>query len=165
MTSEGGAQKSASLIVSLDRLKQLLHYDPETGTFTWLIDRSNKVKAGHIAGGITNKGYNVIGLNGQLIKSSRLAWFYMTGEWPKHEVDHKDRNRWNDCWDNLQDITHIENQANRGVSSTNIIGVKGVSLRGGKYAARITRNHITTNLGTFETIEEAIKAYETACQS
>lgn len=88
----------------------------------------------------------------------------MTGEWPKGEIDHDDRNPLNDRWVNLKDSTSLQNQANRGASITNLLGVKGIYERDGKYVARHTHNYNTTHLGTFDTIEEAIKAYEEACR-
>lgn len=52
-------------------------------------------------------------IHGYHYKASRLAWLYMTGEWPKYEMDHinhvKDDNR----WVNLRDVTPAENCANR----------------------------------------------------
>lgn len=36
--------------LTYERLREVLHYNPETGIFTWIVDKSQRVKAGDIAG-------------------------------------------------------------------------------------------------------------------
>ena len=66
-------------ILAQKELKELLHYDPETGIFTWLVSPSSKVKAGSIAGHVHLNGYRYIQVNCKRYLSHRLAWLYMTG--------------------------------------------------------------------------------------
>jgi len=68
------------------RLKELLHYDPKSGVFTWKHSRSPRVRAGMVAGTRTSKGYWAIGLSecGGRITAHRLAWLYVYGEWPSY---------------------------------------------------------------------------------
>lgn len=77
-------------------LKSLLYYDPETGIFVWLVTRQRS-PAGKEAGGYDEKGYRRICVNGTKVRAHRLAWLYMTGEWPEDQLDHinglKDDNR------------------------------------------------------------------------
>ena len=90
-------------------LKALLHYDPETGKFTWLEQRGRQ-KAGDEAGAYSEAlGYLLIGINGTRHYAHRLAWLYMTGEWPENVIDHEDRNGANNRFANLKSVTQKRN--------------------------------------------------------
>jgi hypothetical protein len=150
--------------ISLELLKQTLHYNPETGIWTNLV-RRGVYAAGTVTGSLDKDGYKVIVINGKCFRSSRLAWFYMTGVWPTVELDHKDTIRHHDWWDNLRLATHSQNQANRRVRSNNFLGVKGVfrsKARERPYAAKIMAGGIYRYLGRFSTIDEASAAYSKA---
>ena len=69
-------------LVTAKRLKELLHYDPETGLFTRLITTSSRARAGMVAGSLHGEGYLSIRIDGRLYLVHRLAVFYMTGRWP-----------------------------------------------------------------------------------
>ena len=70
-------------VITAERLRAILHYDPETGIWTWLIAASNNVKVGDVAGSKEKQGYWVIVIDYRRYKAHRLAWLYMTGEWPQ----------------------------------------------------------------------------------
>jgi hypothetical protein len=73
-------------MITHEFLKQILHYDP---VFTWKSDRGSSIKAGARAGSIHRRGgQRVITINRKQYYSNRLAWFYQTGEWPAHPIDH-----------------------------------------------------------------------------
>jgi len=132
--------------ISAEYLKSILHYNPENGKFTWIAVTSNRVKLGMEAGTMRNNGYLKININSQLYFTHRLAFLYMTGEWPKAHIDHingvKDDNRW--C--NLREATSSQNNKNRagyGTVDKNIYPYKG------RFAVRVC-------LGTYDTKEEAV---------
>ncbi len=108
-----------------DRLKEVIRYDPETGIFTWRVYRSQIARPGNVAGQIKN-GYRYIVVDGVSYRAARLAWLYMEGYFPEHEVDHKDRVRDNDKWENLVHKTPQCNSRNRGLRRDNKSGVPGV---------------------------------------
>lgn len=87
----------------------------------------------------------------------RLAWLYMTGEWPRQEIDHIDGDRANNKWLNLRDVDHATNMQNRRVAqSNNVGGFLGVSRR----AESIHIAYVGTKyIGSFRTPEEAHAAY------
>ncbi len=67
-----------------ERLKELLHYDPETGVFTRLVDAAGgKYKAGERAGSAQRMtGYRMIGVDGTAYPECHLVWLYVHGELP-----------------------------------------------------------------------------------
>lgn len=153
------------------RLKQLLHYDPITGKFRWRprSDRSkgwNRKHAGKLAGWVTGDthGYERIAIDGSHHYAHRLAVLYMTGKWPKDEVDHINRVRDDNRWGNLREASKSENGRNTGLRKTNTSGIKGVSWdrSRGKWLATICVGRVQTALGRFDTKEEAIAARRAA---
>lgn len=153
--------------VNADRLRSLLHYEPDTGVFTWKVYRGRTAKAGDVAGTATNaQGYRCIMVDQTSYKANCLAWLYMTGEWPETDVDHRDGDRLNDRWGNFRLATRSQNCANRKKHSNNSSGFKGVHLKraSGKWAATICVNYKIHYLGSFETPEEAHESYVSAAQ-
>lgn len=154
---------------SADYLRSRLSYSPETGKFIWL-ERTDAARppwwnakfAHKEAGSINPRGRRTINIDGHLYFSSRLAWLYMTGEWPDSLIDHEDKNPGNDAWRNLRAANHSQNAANRKIHSTNSLKTKGVRKRGpGKYQARISHSGGAESLGIFSTKEAASDAYMT----
>ncbi len=145
-------------------LKEILHYDPTTGIFTWKVDRSGAVVIGSIAGGPHNKGYWNIRIGDKKYLAHRLAWFWMTGEWPENEIDHRDNNKRNNAWYNLREATRAQNVKNTRGYKNSKTGIKGVSLHKatGKYIAQIQLNGRMKHLGLFDDIEKAAEAYRIA---
>lgn len=151
------------MTLTQERLKELLHYDPETGVFTWLEDRGGR-KAGDIAG-CKKRTYNVISVDDRIYRAHLLAWFYMTGEWPKPFLDHKDTDKHNNAFSNLRIATKSQNMANVGLIKTNNSGLKGVSryragdAYGKPWQAGISKDGKQIHIGHFATKEQAHAAY------
>ncbi len=145
--------------LTIERLKAVLHYDPDTGIFTWLVRTSNRISAGSAAGSLMQNGYICISIDSRRYLAHRLAWFYMTGEWP-NIIDHEDRTPINNRWNNLRDGGQTENMLNKSIQSNNTTGFQGVTRNGKGFMARITKRGKTTHIGSFPTAEEAHKAYQ-----
>ncbi len=138
-------------------LKELLHYDSETGVFIWKKTKG-RMKAGAKAGSMDKYGYLSIGLFGLNHSAHRLAWLYHYGEWPKGQVDHRNMVITDNSIANLRVATMSQQRANQRVSKLSTTGVKGVSQRSsGRWYARANNEY----LGTFDTIEQAREAYAT----
>lgn len=145
------------LPITQDRLKELLHYDPETGVFTWLVRPSSQVTPGSVAGSESRRGYRSISVDGHKYLAHRLAFVYMTGASPIDFVDHINQNPRDNRWANLRSATQSQNATNSGPRSDNASGYKGVSLdpRRGRWSAFGTLRGRKHHLGIFSSPEEA----------
>jgi len=148
-----------------DELKQHLHYDPETGVFTWR-DRSHMSNVGHnvncrtkgkVAGSINKSGYWRINLHGKGRRAHRLAWLYVYGYMPE-EVDHIDGCRTNNRICNLRAVDRSENAKNMRRMPRNTSGFSGVHFNQADqvWIANITVNQKRIHGGRFKTKDEAI---------
>lgn len=143
-------------------LKRQLHYDPETGLFTWLVSPARGVKVGDFAGRLTSKGYVQISISRKLYLAHRLAFLYMGGTLPLEYVDHINSLKSDNRWLNLRNATRSENMKNRGKYSSNKSGFKGVSFckSRGKYVATCCMAGKNIHLGRYATAELASEAYQ-----
>lgn len=147
--------------LTIERLRQALDYDPETGVFRWKISTSNRAPAGAVSGTDNGVGYIRITIDGRRYYAHRLAWFWVHGEMPTHEIDHADGVRSNNAIRNLRHATHAENGQNQKLRSTNSSGKAGVSWskRHGKWVAYIWSLGKKRHLGLFDCAEQASRAY------
>jgi hypothetical protein len=145
-----------------ERLKELLHYDPETGHFTWRTHRGGKATPGSIAGNRTPRGYRDIIVDGNRYMAHRLAFLYMTGSFPDAEADHVDRDASNNRWRNLRPATRSENGSNRALQVNNSSGARNVHWlkTRRKWQARGNLHGKQKHLGLFDDIEEAAAVAE-----
>ena len=151
--------------LTAERLREVLHYDPATGVFTWLVP-CGSAAAGAEAGSFYSNGYMRVGVAGSVHLAHRLAWFYMTGEWPAEQIDHINGARADNRWVNLREATKAENQQNVTAYRNNTSGFPGVdwNKRDRRWRARIMVKREYRNLGYFSTAEEAAAAYAEAKQ-
>lgn len=147
--------------ISHGRLREVLNYDPLSGEFYWRITLSSRRLAGALAGSVNkHHGYIEIGIDGVVYRAHRLAYFYMTKEWPEECVDHIDLIRSNNKWTNIRKATRSQNQKNTRVRGDSKSGLKGAFLRSsGTYSSKIKVGGKVFCLGTFNTPEEAHAAY------
>lgn len=151
-------------------VRGLLDYNPDTGVFTRRVATGGRYGAavGSVAGTLSDGGYLMISVRSKQYRAHRLAWLYMTGEWPANEIDHRNGVRTDNRFNNLRDVTTQVNQQNRRVatkrSSTGLLGASW-SKREGAYVARIWINGRYRSLGHFLTAEAAHRAYLQAKRS
>lgn len=152
----------ADIVLTQADLVDLLHYDPETGHFTRKKSTAIGMKAGDRAHSIDSHGYVRFGVKGRNYRAHRLAWLYMTGEWPKEQIDHINCVRSDNRWANLRAATRTENLRNQKTRSGNKSGFKGVSFNAmaNKWVACIRVKRKTIFLGYFESAQAAHEAYQ-----
>jgi hypothetical protein len=154
----------ASPSLTQSQLKELLHYDPDTGIFTNLVTRNGRALIGDQAGYLRPTGYVIITLNYKRYRAHRLAWLYMYGVWPKDQLDHINRVSHNNRIANLREVSNSENQQNSGIQTNNTSGHKGVSWIKGrrKWHAKIRLNNNFIHLGIFINLDDAVAARKQA---
>jgi hypothetical protein len=157
--------KDKEVALTQEVLKERLHYDKNTGVFTWLNVKvnANKVR-GKVAGGLLTTGYVQIELKindkRYVYRAHRLAWLYVYGEFPKGNLDHINHVKNDNRITNLRIATQAENLRNLSMSSRNTSGYTGVHFHKvtGKYCASVRVNYKHIHLGYFENVEDAAKA-------
>lgn len=124
-------------------LKEVLHYEPSTGVFTRYARRS--------CGCQTEQGYIVLGVGQKVYYAHRLAWLYMTGSWPLGEIDHKNRIRNDNRWDNLREASRLTNEHNK----ERPWAIPHISYQAKAWVVRIGRKKY---VGRFVCLGEALRA-------
>jgi len=144
------------------RLKQLVQYDEIAGAFTWRVKPCSNIQEGSIAGTLRRDGYSQIQIDGHLVQTHRLVWYYCYGHWPVGVIDHINGDRNDNRISNLRDTTASGNNQNRRTAihnkSTGLLGASFVK-RKGKYQAQIKINGKQFGLGLYKTAEEAHQVY------
>lgn len=147
-------------VITQSRLKELLHYNEETGVFTWKVRCGARALAGNTAGSKTSEGYSGIHVKGKSYLSHRLAWVYTYGYFPKEEVDHINGDRSDNRILNLREATRTQNNQNlRKCQKNSSSGILGVYPEGKKFKAVIGFGGKLVYLGMFETAVLAHEAY------
>ena len=152
-----------SQMPSIQRLRDIFLYDPETGVITRSQTVSPNGQKGWPVGSPSGAGYLLARVDNKRFKAHRLAWALYYGTWPEHQIDHINGNRADNRIVNLRDVKPSENMQNiRKARSDREPG----SLLGTTYCKRdkvwrskIGINGKRINLGTFTTAEAAYAAY------
>ena len=164
-TTKGILDMSNKSTITVEYLRSILDYDPETGIFTWKHRKDvpkewNTRFCGKKAGGNDKKGRTKILINGKQYRTNILAWFYIHGSWPNKKVDHIDRDSFNDKINNLRLATSSQNAGNSKISKTNTTGLKGVCRFRSRWRAQIRVNGPKIWLGDFNCPAAASFAYQ-----
>lgn len=140
------------------RLKELLHYNPDTGAFTWLIHRGGTAQVGSVAGRIDRDGYIEIKVDRERYAAHRLAWLYVHGSMPSYLIGHANRDRADNAFDNLQHLDRTKNQRTHAIGSRNRSGALGVSwIKAHKsWQAKIKVGGKSLHLGLFKDFGRAV---------
>lgn len=146
-------------MLTVEQLRERFRYDLDDGHF-W----RRWPGLGHVVGTINRRGYCVIRIGRRDYYAHRLAWLYITGEWPPQQIDHRNNIRSDNRWANLRLATPAENARNSHRRRDNATGGKGITFESGKWRARIRSGGKQLHLGRFETIGAATAAYGAAAK-
>lgn len=151
-----------------------LTYDPTSGLICWKELGPSQTRewrsfnakyANSRAGLLDRNGYLYVKfyIDGQskLILLHRAA-FALMGEPIPRIVDHINRIRTDNRWENIRPCSHSQNHMNaRGWGKH---GVKGITANGSGFKAQIQKDGIHRSLGTYRTADEAARAYDAAAK-
>ena len=149
-------------MLTQERLKELLDYDPESGVFVWKTSPNGFVHVGSRAGSRMNRGYIRIRLDKKFYLAHRLVWLWEYGKYPQGTIDHIDRDKLNNRARNLRECTHAENLQNANVRRDNTTGHKGIVKDRNRWRVSISVDGRRINIGTFKTLSLATAAREAA---
>jgi len=170
-------------MITQEYLKECLHYNKETGVFTWaerpphhftLDGQASYVNsrfAGKKAGSIVSLGlkkyvkkYVRITISGRNYLAHRLVWMYEVGEFPSKEIDHINGNGVDNRLENLREVSCQENRKNKKIYKCNKSGCCGVRFEKtkGKWRAAIGFKGKKLHLGYFSNFLDAVNARKSA---
>lgn len=145
--------------LTIERLKQVLKYDSETGEFIWIHRDIDKKKIGKKASIVRSHGYLNICIDSVYYYTHRLAWMYVHGEMP-NIIDHINGNKQDNKIINLRSVDQKINTQNVLKSRKhNTSGILGAFKSLDKFQSRIKINGKDVYLGRFNTAQEAGKAF------
>lgn len=141
-------------------LKSVLIYNKSTGVFTWKEWKLGR-RRNLVAGSDPSSGYIQIKIGEKLLKAHRLAWLYVTGKFPREQIDHRNRIRSDNRWKNLREASHSQNRVNTTRKPGKL--PRGVwKSWGTHFAANIYVDGKRIYLGRFASKNAASRAYRKA---
>jgi hypothetical protein len=154
-------------MITQNKLKKIIHYDPETGVFTWLRSKKKAI-AGRQAGYLARLSsrsecrYRIICIAGTNYLAHRLAFLYMSGSFPQHHVDHLNHDGSDNKWANLRDVSSTENNRNIRKHHDNKSGICGVWFDKNRWIVKIGINSKQICVGRFDNLFDAVCARKIA---
>ena len=140
--------------INQEQLKELLHYDPETGVFKWKDTFGRRAKQGAIAGCLRDNGYIYIKTRQKQYRAHRLAWLYTHGKFPEDQIDHINGIKNDNRIINLRAVSDKENSRNLSLRKDNVSGHIGVSWDTEKNKWKVTITGV--HYGRFKSKSDAI---------
>jgi len=158
--------------ISKDELKTNFHYDPIAGTLFRIYHRkSGKVEYVKVGWSDAISHHIKITYKEAFFYLHRVCWLLATGDWPKGNLDHANRDPSDNRLCNLREAGKSGNQMNVAPCSKSeykfISKYKGVTYNSKKWVARISYTEADGTqhnlwLGRFLTEEDAAVAYNLA---
>ena len=150
--------KDKHLGITAETVRELFDYNPHDGHLRWRVARQKIIK-GAIAGYVsTSDGYRYVCFDYNELLAHRIIWFWVTGEWPKCQIDHENRIRDDNRWTNLREATNGQNSRNSSGRRNSTTGIRGIDVRRGKYRVRINVDGREIVIGRFVKLRDAERA-------
>lgn len=135
----------------------LFDFDVTSGIFTRKTSVAKNTKAGDTVGWLNGCGYLNVRINRKVYKVHQIVWLYVTGNWPNGVIDHINRIKTDNRFENLRDTTITVNNLNRDVRKDSKTGIPNVTWRERDkcFYASCRRNGKLNYIGKFQTVEDA----------
>lgn len=138
-------------MLTQNRLRQVLNYDPETGVFRFAKGR----RKGRVAGTVHDvRGFLKVSIDGRSYLLHRLAWLWMTGVMPRWNVEHINGDHGDNRWENLREGERSQKRQYRAPRRETTT-YRGVWKVGTSFEAMVAVQGVTINLGAFDTMDDA----------
>jgi len=147
-------------------IAQHFSYDPSTGLL-WKYKKLWRNDKLGTPNKVDSHGYLVVRFQKKYYKAHRIAWFLQTGEQPPVMVDHRNRQRLDNRWDNLRAADASVNGTNAKVRKDNVSGATGVYfvVAKNRWLASINLRGRKFHIGTFTNKADAVAARSAAKNS
>jgi len=139
--------------INEDMVRELLDYDKETGILTWKVIRGSTIRPGDKA---QTPQMSFMGVR---FPTTHIIWLWMTGVWPKGQIDHINRQKSDNRFSNLRDIPQSTNLVHHYMRNESEC-IK--ELSSGQYAVNIDCGGQMLVVGIYRTYPVAAKVYD-AC--
>lgn len=151
-------------VLTAERARFLFSYEPSTGALLWRNPTSHRVAVGDKVGVIAMNGRRYVGLDGHRLLAHRIAWLHFYGELPEDNIAPENGDYDDLRISNLVRQSFTETSLKNDMRNTNKSGYRGVmwDKEKGKWRAEITQNYKRVTLGRYDTLDEAVAAYEAA---
>ena len=147
-------------MIDQDTVKNLFHYDAESGMLLWRNGNGRNVKPWQEAKALNGHGYYTVKINGTSYSVHRLIWLYVYGSFPNKYIDHKNRIRNDNRLCNLRDVNTTDNAQNISLPNHNKSGHIGVSWfkLQKAWTVYVKVNKKNKWLGCYKNLDDAIAA-------
>lgn len=158
--------------LTAERVRELLDYDPVTGSLTWTSPMPTDPVEGGKAGALAKAGSKYqfrrfIQVDGRRFPAHRIVWLHAHGTLPDGYIVPENGDYDDLRLGNLKVLNASEAARRGGARRSNTSGYRGVTWakHKGRWLAYITHNYKRVHVGYFKTIEEAVAARNKAADN
>lgn len=128
LTRKPNTKKPPKQKLTMKRVRELFDYLPDTGQLVrkTTVGRRPSTKAGTIVGYPDSSGYLQVMVDWWQRPVHLVIWVWHHGYEPENLLDHRDRNKQNNCIENLREVSIQCNIRNTGANCRSATGIKGV---------------------------------------